>query len=92
MIFEHTQDQMDIYKCTFEITINSAIQRQTIQSPRMIIEQQFMSLVEQAYQDNRKIMAKMNRPIDIWDFFDKKCIRRENSIVVKNRAYANKEK
>lgn len=82
---------MDVYTCSFEVNVNGVVQRQTMQAPRMMLEQQFMSLMEQAYQDTRPIMVKMSRPNDIWDPFDKKMIRRENSIVVKNSAYIDME-
>lgn len=82
---------MDVYVCSFEINVNGVVQKQTMQAPRMMLEQQFMSLMEQAYQDARPIMVKMSRPNDIWDPFDKKMIRRENSIIVKNSAYVDME-
>ena len=47
--------------------------------------------MEQAYHDPNPVMIKMSRPVDIWDPFDKRMIRRENSIVVKNSAYVDME-
>ncbi len=90
-MYEHIRSQMDIFVCSFEINANGVIHRQTVQAPRVVLEQQFMSLMEQAYHDPNPVMVKMSRPIDIWDPFDKKMIRRENSIVVKNSAYVDME-
>lgn len=90
-MFEHIRSQMDILVCSFEINTNGIIKRQTVQAPRAVIEQQFISLIEQAYHAACPVMVKICSPIDIWDPFDKKTIHRENSIVVKNSAYVNME-
>lgn len=90
-MFENLRNQMDIFVCSFEINADGVIQRQTVQAPRMMIEHQFISLMNQAYRNAKPVMVKLSRVIDVWDSFDQKTIQRESSIVVKNSAYLKME-
>lgn len=86
-MFRHMHDQMEVFTCTFEITVDGATQRQMVQAPRMMIEQQFLSMLQEIQQMRSPAKIKLSRPVDIWSQIDQKIIRRENSIEVANRAY-----
>lgn len=90
-MFGHIHSQMEVYTCTFEITMNGKVQKQTMQAPRMMIEQQFVSLMQEIQQMRDPAKIKLIRPVEIWDQFSQRRIRRENSITVMNNAYTNME-
>lgn len=58
-----------------------------MQSPRIMIEQKFLSLVQQAAKNPNPVSVKLMRKVPIYDNFDGKWIERENSILFMNLAY-----
>lgn len=80
-------ERMEVYSCTFYIEANGQIQQKTIAAPRMMIEGEFLSLVQQAAQTESPVMIKLSRQVPIWNDFDNQWIERENYILFKNNAY-----
>ena len=58
-----------------------------MQAPRMLIEQQFLQLIQQAANLQTPIKVKMSRIEQIYDNFDQKMVDRENSVSFMNNAY-----
>lgn len=90
-MFRHIHDQMEAFTCTFEITVDGVTKSQTMQAPRMMIEQQFISLLQDIQQMRKPAKIKLSRPVEIWDQFSQRMLRNENSITVMNRAYTDAE-
>lgn len=86
-MFENFRGQIEIFECTFDIEIDGTTKKNRIQAPRIAIEQQFLSLVQQAANSSQAIKIKMSRIVPVYDNFDKKWINRENSVTFANNAY-----
>lgn len=86
-MFEHIHDKINPYHCVFEINVNGQITTQNIHAPRMVIEENFISLVSQAAQSNSPVMIKMSRKENIYDEFNKKWDEKEHFVVFQNNAY-----
>lgn len=86
-MFERIREQMEVFECTFDIEVEDRTQHQTVQAPRAALEQQFLSLVQQAAQSSKPVKVKMSRKVPIYDNFDKKWIERENSVAFANNTY-----
>lgn len=82
---------MEIFACKFEIEQDNQVRQQILEAPRIMIERQFISLVEQASQIASPIKIKVSRMIDVHDKFDDKWIERENHLIFKNNACLNIE-
>lgn len=73
-------DIFETFICTFEIEHNGQKSTQTIQAPRMVIEQQILSLAQQAARAAGHIKVKVSRKVPIYDNFKGEWIELENSI------------
>ena len=65
---------MEVFACIFEIEQNGNIQRQRMEAPRIMIEQQFTQLVQQAANSTIPIRIKMMRNAHVWNQLEKKWI------------------
>jgi hypothetical protein len=83
--------QLEVYNCKFEIVNGDNKQVKNMQAPRLFIEQQFLTLVQQAARVNSPVKIKLSRPDVIYDNFEQKFIEHENSITFMNNAYVSKE-
>lgn len=83
-------EKFEVFYCIFEITTPYVTQRQEMEAPRIMLEQRFISLVEQAASSNEAIKVAIRRPISVWSQFDQKMLDRESSVVFKNRAYVDR--
>ena len=86
-MFNHFQMFDDLYDVIFEITEGDNVRKQQMQAPRIIIEQQFLQLMQQAANVQIPVKIKLSRTEQIYDNFDQKFIDRENSITFMNNAY-----
>ncbi len=86
-MFENIREQMEVFECTFDVEVDGVTNRSRIQAPRVALEQQFMSLVQQAANSAKPVKVKMSRVVPIYDNFDNKWINRENSVTFANNAY-----
>lgn len=83
-------EKLEVYDCVFEVKTPYVTQRQQMAAPRIMLEQRFISLAEQAAQSNEAIMVAIRRDIPIWDQFEQRWYSREANIVFKNNAYIAK--
>ena len=86
-MFNHFQMFDDLYDVILEITEGNNIRKQQMQAPRIIIEQQFLQLMQQAANVQIPVKIKLSRTEQIYDNFDQKFIDQENSITFMNNAY-----
>lgn len=79
-------ESFDFYDCAFKIELVDGIQQNNIQAPRIMIEQQFMSLVQQAAQSSLPVKIILSRIVPVYDEFNGEWIEREVSISFSNSA------
>lgn len=77
----------DLYDVILEITEGNNIRKQQMQAPRIIIEQQFLQLMQQAANVQIPVKIKLKRIEQVYDNFDQKFVDRENSITFMNNTY-----
>lgn len=77
----------DLYDVIFEITEGDNVRKQQMQAPRIIIEQQFLQLMQQAANVQIPVKIKLSRTEQVFDSFDQKFVDRENSITFMNNTY-----
>jgi hypothetical protein len=90
-LFRHIKEQFETFDCLLEVEMNGNIQRQKIEAPRMVIEQQFESLVKRAVNNSAPIRIRLSRNIPIYSQLENKWIQRENEIVFTNIAWTNQK-
>ena len=78
---------METFVVTLEVEMDNKIQRQTMQAPRIMLEQQFVSLVQQAYESRVPVRVKMRMDVPIWIQFEQRWVNRENSVEFTNQAW-----
>ena len=86
-MFNHFQMFDDLYDVIFEITEGDNVRKQQMQAPRIIIEQQFLQLMQQTANVQIPVKIKLSRTEQIYDNFDQKFIEQENSITFMNNTY-----
>lgn len=86
-LFVNINQSMEIYACTIEIEQNGNVQRTIIEAPRIMLEQQFINLVEQAANSHNPIRVKISREVPIYNNFNNEWTKIENNIVFENNAY-----
>ena len=86
-MFQHFQMFDDLYDVILEITEGNNIRKQQMQAPRIIIEQQFLQLMQQAANVQIPVKIKLKRIEQVYDNFDQKFVDRENSITFMNNTY-----
>lgn len=88
-MFGRINEQFKVFDCLLEIEMEGRVQTQRLKAPRVMIEQQFESLVQQAANSTSPIKIRMSRKVPIWSQLEDKWIERENSIIFTNIAYGN---
>ena len=91
-MFQNIGDKFEIYTCIFEININGRMQRQKMEEPRFILEQQFINYVAQSTKSGDTVKVKITLEFPIYDQLNNRWINQENSVVFKNLAYMDKYK
>lgn len=93
MIFDFNNvGVFDIFNVTFEIEFQGNTTTQTMGAPQMIVQNQFVNLVEQAANATPPCRVKMRRTVDVFDEFGNKCNKSiEHFVEFKNNAYLNNE-
>lgn len=86
-MFNHFQMFDDLYDVIFEITEGDNVRKQQMQAPRIIIEQQFLQLMQQAANVQIPVKIKLSRTEQIYNNFDQKFIEQENNITFMNNTY-----
>ena len=90
-MFNVFTEQFDVYDCMFEVEVNGVKQMQRVRAPRILIEQQFMSFVQDAASDRRPVKITLSREVECVSDWTGECFVRENSITFKNRYYEDNE-
>lgn len=88
--FENLDEKMEVYTSVFVIDVDGQIQKETMQAPRLMLEQNFKSLVQQAVQADAPIKVEMIVKVYIFNQFDNKWVEREHSVTFKNNSYLSK--
>jgi len=81
--------EFQVYEVTLEVNDNGRIQLQRIQAPRVMIEHQFLGLMEQASKVNRPIRIKMSRTEPYFDQYEQKNIPQESNLIFANNSYVS---
>lgn len=82
-------EQFETFDCIIEIDSNGNKQAQRIQAPRMMIEQKFISLVQEAVKVSYPVMIKLSRKHIATCGFTGKTAERELYLVYTNDAYGD---
>lgn len=84
-------EQLEIKECSFDIESNGHIDNQVMQAPKMVIIQQFLSLIQQAISTDSPIRITMATMVPVWS--DKIAGYRDmkSTLEFKNNAYLHKE-
>lgn len=80
-----------MFDCIFDIDVDGNRQMQRIQAPRIMIEQQFVQLLQGAVNDNRAVKIMLKRDAPCYDSWHDRHFTQEHSIEFKNRAYVDNE-
>lgn len=91
-MFTHLHQHMEIYTCTLEVEQNGNVQRQTIEAPRIMLEQQFINLMQQASKVNNPIKIKMSRKVPTYNNYADEWVDLEHYILFENDAYIHQTK
>lgn len=86
-MYRNFHGQMQIYDCIIEIEVDGNKQIQTMQAPRIMLEQQFLGLMQQAANDSAKVKIKMSRKFPVYDEIYDKWIEQTSSITFTNKQY-----
>jgi len=78
---------MQVYSVSVEIFDGINRQFNQMQAPRLVIQNDFLSLVQQAANTLSPIRIIMSRSVPIWDNFENRQRTIENKIVFKNNAF-----
>lgn len=89
-MFDGINERFEVFACTITIDIGDKRQQQTIQAPRVMIEQEFVSLMQQANNNNAPVRITLSRKVPIWSQLQNKWIEHENSIEFCNLAWQNR--
>lgn len=91
-MFQNLNEKMQVYTCIFDIEVDGQAQRESLQAPRIMLEQHFMGIVQQAMNLDKPAKIKMSLNVPIYNNFTNSWIEREHSCTFTNNAYLNKEK
>lgn len=90
-MFLDFSEQLEMYEVEIDIEVDGQLQQQMITAPKMIIVQQFLSLIQQAINTNQKVYVKMVHNIPVYnDWFGTERIM-PSTLEFKNNAYLNNE-
>lgn len=84
-------EMFDTFDCIFYVEVDGESRTQKMQAPRIMIEQQFMQLMQDAAGDKRPVRVTLSRDVDCFDKWTSEKFVRECSIEFKNRRYIDCE-
>lgn len=90
-MFIDFNEQFEIKECSFDIESNGRTDHQVMQTPKMVIIQQFLSLIQQAINTDIPVKITMTTMVPVWS--DKIVGYRDmkSTLEFKNNAYLHKE-
>jgi hypothetical protein len=80
-------DAMRVYECVLTVETEAGVQTTQLTAPRVIIENHFVSLLEQAVAASVPVMIKLSRMDPVWSQYDAQNLNREYIIQFKNNHY-----
>lgn len=80
-------DMFEVFTCKMEIEYNSIRKVQTIQAPAIMIQNEFMAVVEEVARAAYTVRVKLSREVPVYSQFDRDWLKRECSIEFRNNAY-----
>lgn len=86
---QEMQEKMTVYICRFEIETDEGMQVRTMKAPRLILEREFTSLVNDAARCEFPVRVKISRTEPFWNQFDDEWVEREYNIEFANNAYVS---
>ena len=78
-----------IYDIELRVSDNGNISRQKLQLPRIMIEQQFLGLVNQAARIQRPVKIELIRTEPYYDQYEQKYIPQEYKVIFANNSYVS---
>lgn len=81
------KDQMEIFKVELTIVVQDRVQKQYMEAPRIMIENQFTSLVEQAIRSNQPVKLELRREEPVQDDKTGEWTTKEYKIEYANNAW-----
>ena len=84
-------EMFEVFDCILEIENGNRKQRSQMQAPRIMIQQEFMSLIQQAANVITPVRITMSRKVPIWSQIDNKWINQEHNIIFANNAWVKSE-
>ena len=89
--FGGIDERFESFDCIIEVEVDGNKQRQRMQAPRIMIEQQFLSVCKEVSQMNVPAMARLSRMAQCRsDWFDE-VVEREVYILFSNNLYKDCE-
>ena len=89
--FGGMDERFEAFDCIIEVEVDGNKQRQRMQAPRIMIEQQFLGVCQEIAQINTPAKARLSRIAQCSsDWFDE-IVEREVEIVFENNAYCNEK-
>ena len=90
-MFIDFDEQLEIKECSFDVESNGHTDHQVMQAPKMVIIQQFLSLIQQAVSTDSPARITMTTMVPVW--IDKIAGYRnmKSTLEFKNNAYLHKE-
>lgn len=90
-MFIDFSEQLEMYNVNIDVEVDGQTQHQTLGAPKMMIEQQFLSLVQQAINTNQRIYIKMMTYIPVYSEKTKQMRNLPSTLEFKNNAYLDNE-
>jgi len=90
--FGGMDEKFEAFDCTIDIEANGNRQRNRIQAPRIMIEQQFSGVCQEIAQMNTPATAKLSRIAKCYSDLNDNVVEREVYILFENDACCNERK
>lgn len=90
-MFIDFSEQLEMYDVEIDIEVDGQLQHQTISAPKMIIIQQFLSLIQQAINTNQSVCTKMTTYVPVYSERAKEERNLPSTLEFKNNAYLDNE-
>lgn len=90
MFFDFSE-QLEMCDVEIDIEIDGQLQHQTISAPKMIIIQQFLSLIQQAINTNQRVYVRMTTYVPVYSEKSGKERNLPSTLEFKNNPYLDNE-
>lgn len=80
-------DHFEIFEVNIEITVGDRVSHRRMEAPRVMIEQQFLGLMQDAANHPEPVRIHMTRRVPLFNPLEQKWEDHEHSITYANNAY-----